>query len=136
REIPASYRVIFTNPLAKFCFGGVLMEGIFLFGIFPYVATLLHQIGEQRASIAGLVIAGFGLGGILYSFVIPWALPRLGQSRLMFTGGVLMVLGLMALSFLPPWQVQFTFSCPAWLRVLFPARRHSDFCHRARSDRA
>jgi len=107
REIPASYRVIFTNPLAKFCFGGVLMEGIFLFGIFPYVATLLHQIGEQRASIAGLVIAGFGLGGIVYSFVIPWALPRLGQSRLMFTGGLLMGLGLIALSFLPPWQVQF-----------------------------
>src|SRR5262249_47729219 len=44
REIPASYRAIFSNPLAKYCFGGVLMEGIFLFGIFPYVAQLLHQI--------------------------------------------------------------------------------------------
>jgi predicted MFS family arabinose efflux permease len=106
REIPASYRLIFTNPMAKFCFGGVLMEGIFLFGIFPYVAPLLHQIGEERATIAGLVIAGFGVGGVLYSFVIPWALPWLGQSKLMFTGGLLMGLGLIALSFLPPWQVQ------------------------------
>jgi predicted MFS family arabinose efflux permease len=107
REIPASYRLIFTNPMAKFCFGGVLMEGIFLFGIFPYVAPLLHQIGEESATIAGLVIAGFGLGGIVYSFVIPWALPWLGQRKLMFTGGLLMGLGLIALSFLPSWPVQF-----------------------------
>jgi MFS transporter, DHA1 family, inner membrane transport protein len=106
REIPASYRTIFTNPLAKFCFGAVLMEGIFLFGIFPYVAQLLHEIGEQRAAIAGLVIAGFGVGGILYSLVIPWLLPRLGESRLMFTGGLLMGLGLIALAFLPTWPVQ------------------------------
>ncbi len=106
REIPASYRAIFSNPLTKFCFGGVLMEGIFLFGIFPYVAQLLHQIGEYRATIAGLVIAGFGVGGILYSLVIPWLLPLLGQSRLMFTGGLLMGLGLIAMAFLPPWPVQ------------------------------
>jgi DHA1 family inner membrane transport protein len=106
REIPASYRAIFANPLTKYCFGGVLMEGIFLFGIFPYVAQLLHQIGEQRATIAGLVIAGFGVGGILYSLVIPWLLPRLGQSRLMFTGGLLMGLGLIVLAFLPSWPIQ------------------------------
>jgi DHA1 family inner membrane transport protein len=106
REIPASYRTIFANPLAKYCFGGVLMEGIFLFGIFPYVAQLLHQIGEQRATIAGLVIAGFGVGGILYSLVIPWLLPKLGQSRLMFTGGLLMGLGLIVLAFLPVWPIQ------------------------------
>jgi predicted MFS family arabinose efflux permease len=106
REIPASYRAIFSNPLAKYCFGGVLMEGIFLFGIFPYVAPLLHQIGEQRATIAGLVIAGFGIGGILYSLVIPWLLPKLGQSRLMFTGGLLMGLGLIVLAFLPVWPIQ------------------------------
>jgi Arabinose efflux permease len=102
----ASYRAIFANPLTKYCFGGVLMEGIFLFGIFPYVAQLLHQIGEQRATIAGLVIAGFGVGGILYSLVIPWLLPRLGQSRLMFTGGLLMGLGLIVLAFLPSWPIQ------------------------------
>jgi predicted MFS family arabinose efflux permease len=106
REIPGSYRAIFSNPLAKFCFGAVLMEGIFLFGIFPYVAQLLHQIGEQRAAIAGLVIAGFGVGGIIYSLVIPWLLPRLGESRLMFTGGLLMGLGLIALAFLPAWPLQ------------------------------
>ena len=106
REIPGSYRTIFANPLTKFCFGGVLMEGIFLFGIFPYVAQLLHQIGEFRATIAGLVIAGFGIGGILYSLVIPWVLPWLGQSRLMFTGGLLMGLGLIAMAFLPSWPIQ------------------------------
>ena len=32
RSVPANYRAIFTNPLAKFCFGGVLIEGVFLLG--------------------------------------------------------------------------------------------------------
>ena len=51
------YRTIFHNPLAKYCFGAVLLEGIFLMGIFPYVALVLRADGEPRAMIAGLIIA-------------------------------------------------------------------------------
>jgi predicted MFS family arabinose efflux permease len=106
RAIPATYRALFANPFAKFCFGGVLLEGIFLMGSFPFIAPFLHDAGEPRATIAGLVIGSFGIGGMLYSFVIPWLLPRLKQRRLMFLGGTLMGLGLMALSLAPPWQTQ------------------------------
>ena len=53
----ANYRGIFADPRAKFCFGSVFFEGIFIHGIFPYVAILLLASGEARASIAGLVIA-------------------------------------------------------------------------------
>jgi predicted MFS family arabinose efflux permease len=106
RAVPASYRALFANPLAKFCFGAVLLEGIFLMGAFPFIAPFLHDAGETRATIAGLVIGSFGIGGMLYSFIIPWLLPRLKQRRLMMLGGLLMGLGLMALSLAPPWQQQ------------------------------
>jgi hypothetical protein len=65
RSVPAGYRAILANPRAKVCFGAVFFEGIFIFGVFPYVALLLLTGGEARASIAGLVIAGFSLGGVL-----------------------------------------------------------------------
>jgi predicted MFS family arabinose efflux permease len=106
RSIPASYRAILSHPLAKYCFGGVLMEGILLFGFFPYVAPLLHAGGEHRATISGLVIGGFGIGGMAYSLIIAFLLPRLGQRRLMFLGGLLMGLGLMAMALMPRWQLQ------------------------------
>lgn len=106
RAVPASYRAILSHPLAKYCFGGVLMEGIFLFGFFPYVAPLLHAAGEHRATISGLVIGGFGIGGVLYSLVVAFLLPRVGQRRLMLLGGFLMGCGLMAMTLMPRWQFQ------------------------------
>ena len=41
RFIP-NYRAVFRNPLAKYCFGAVFVEAIFLFGVFPYMAVLLQ----------------------------------------------------------------------------------------------
>ena len=45
----------------------MFLEAIFIHGLFPYVAILLLAGGEVRASIAGLVIAAFGVGGVVYS---------------------------------------------------------------------
>src|SRR5450830_637481 len=64
-----NYRAVFGNPLAKYCFGAVFLEAIFLFGVFPYMAVLLRSEGVTRASIAGVVIAGFGVGGLIYTIM-------------------------------------------------------------------
>ena len=84
----------------------MLCEGIFLMGLFAYVAVLLLEAGEPRASIAGLVIASFAVGGIIYSISIGALLRLLGQKRVMIAGGLLMAFGIAALAFAPPWQVQ------------------------------
>jgi DHA1 family inner membrane transport protein len=101
-----NFRKIFANPLAKICFGAVFLEGVFLFGVFPYEATFLHAQGETRASIAGLVIAGFGVGGVLYTFVIATLLRRLGERPLMLGGGAVMASGLLVVASGAPWQIQ------------------------------
>lgn len=31
-----NYRAIFSNPMAKYCFGAVFVEAVFLFGVFTY----------------------------------------------------------------------------------------------------
>src|SRR6185437_150149 len=41
-----NYRTIFRNPMAKYCFGAVFVEAVFLFGVFPYMAGLLQTGGE------------------------------------------------------------------------------------------
>ncbi len=102
-----NYQAIFGNPLAKFCFGAVLIEGAVLFGLLPYIATLLHQAGETRATIAGLVIAGYGIGGVIYTFSVSLLLRHVGERRLMWSGGILMALCLIIVGVRPSWQVQF-----------------------------
>src|SRR5581483_9616937 len=82
-----NYRSVLHNPLAKICFGTVFVEALFMYGCFPYVATMLRQAGEPRASIAGIVIAGFGIGGALYGALVSRVLPLLGERRMMRFGG-------------------------------------------------
>jgi len=106
-EAIANYRAIFRNPLAKYCYGAVFLEGTFLFGLFPYMANLLAAHGEPRASIAGLVLAGFGLGGIVYSLSVSVLLSWLGEKKLMVCGGVIMGIALMIVALRMPWQVEF-----------------------------
>ena len=39
KSVPANYRAILANPRAKVCFGAVFLEGMFIVGLFPYVAS-------------------------------------------------------------------------------------------------
>lgn len=102
-----NYRAVLMNPLAKVCFSAVFLEAVFMYGAFPYIATLLHQAGEPRASIAGVVIAGFGIGGALYGVFISRLLPRIGENRMMRFGGMAMGFCLAVIAANLPWPVQF-----------------------------
>jgi MFS transporter, DHA1 family, inner membrane transport protein len=102
-----NYRAIFRNPLAKFCFGSVFLEGMFMYGSFPYIATMLHQAGETRASIAGIVLAGFGIGGALYALSVSRLLRHLGETVMMRSGGLIMGLCLAVIGARVPWPYQF-----------------------------
>jgi MFS transporter, DHA1 family, inner membrane transport protein len=102
-----NYRAVFRNPLAKYCFGAVFVEAIFLFGVFPYMATLLHSEGVTHASIAGVVIAGFGIGGLAYTLMVARLLRHIGERRLMAGGGMVMALCLAVIALRLPWPVEF-----------------------------
>jgi predicted MFS family arabinose efflux permease len=70
------------------------------------VALLLRANGEPRAMIAGLVIAGFALGGVIYSLSVSRLLPRIGERGLMLTGAGFMGCALLAVALNAPWQVE------------------------------
>jgi predicted MFS family arabinose efflux permease len=106
RSVPESFRAILANPRARVCYSVVLLEGVFLFGVFPYVAVLLHAAGERRALIAGLVLASFALGGLVYSLAVRTLLRWLDQLGLMIAGGALMAIGLVCVALAPPWPMQ------------------------------
>jgi predicted MFS family arabinose efflux permease len=99
KSVPANYRAILSNPRAKVCFGAVFLEGVFIMGLFPYVAQLLLASGEPRASIAGLVISGFWIGGVLYTASVGNALELIGERAVMFGGACCAAVALVANAF-------------------------------------
>jgi predicted MFS family arabinose efflux permease len=102
-----NYRAILRNPLAKICFGTVFLEALFMYGCFPYLATMLREAGETRASIAGIVIAGFGIGGALYGALVSRLLPRLGERHMMRFGGGALGFCLIVIALRLYWPLEF-----------------------------
>ncbi len=78
------YREVFRNPRTVVCFSAVFVEGIVVFGLFPYLALLLDQRGAGGLKEAGFVLAGFALGGFLYTALVRLMLATLGLARLVF----------------------------------------------------
>jgi predicted MFS family arabinose efflux permease len=105
-SLPARYLQILENPRAKYCFLAVFLEGLAVFGLFPFVALLLLAAGEPRASIAGIVIAGFSIGGIAYALAVT-PLTRRWQARELMIGGAAVCTAAFAVIALnPAWQLQ------------------------------
>jgi len=67
---------------------------------------LLVAAGESRASIAGLVIAGFSVGGVAYSLAVTQLTRRWQPRQLMIGGGSLCAATFVGLAFDPVWQIQ------------------------------
>ena len=106
RTIPAGYAGIFKNPRAKVCYGAVFVEGVAIFGLFPFVALLLLAGGEARASIAGLVLGGFSLGGVIYSASVSFLVRHWRIETLMLGGGLLSALTMALIALQLWWPVQ------------------------------
>lgn len=101
----AGYRSVFADPRAKVCFSSVFVEGIVIHGLFPYVALLLFAAGQTRAAFAGIVLAGFGLGGIIYSVTLPLTLKYVRQRQLMVLGASLAAVALMMTAMTTSWPI-------------------------------
>lgn len=101
----ASYAAVFANPRSKLLYALVITEGSLIFGMPPFVAAILAERAGLGPSLAGLVIAGTGIGGLVYGLTTRLLVERLGPARMTVAGGLLMALGygLFALPFLPWW---------------------------------
>ncbi|MDP4023511.1 MFS transporter [Methylobacterium sp. NEAU 140] len=98
------YRAILDNPRARVLFAAVFVEGICVFGVFPHLAPLIEARGEGGAREAGLVIAGFAIGGIAYSGLVALLVRFLGWPRMLVVGGTLCAAALLVVGLAGSWQ--------------------------------
>jgi predicted MFS family arabinose efflux permease len=102
----AGFQSVFADPRAKVCFSSVFFEGIIIHGMFPYVALLLLISGQTHSSYAGLIVAGFGLGGIIFSLALPFLVLHLTERQLMLTGAAGAAIAFILIALNMVWYVQ------------------------------
>ena len=100
------YRTIFTNPNARICYSAVFIEGCCVLGLFPFIASFLFDLGQTSLSIAGVVIAGFAVGGLLYTMTVSRLLPKIGVNGMIIGGAALVGVQLMAVAIGLEWRLQ------------------------------
>ena len=104
----ASTAIAPSSPIRTraICYSAVFIEGCCVLGLFPFIAAFLFELGETSLSIAGIVIAGFAVGGLFYTMTVSRFLPRLGVKGMMISGATLVGLQLVAVAFGPRWKIQ------------------------------
>ena len=106
QSLKDGYRTILKNPNARVVFIAVFIEGICVLGLLPFVAAFLFELGETRASIPGVVIAAFAVGGLLYTMSVSRMLPRFGVNGLMVGGAAVVALQFLVVAIGPRWEIQ------------------------------
>jgi predicted MFS family arabinose efflux permease len=66
--------------------GGI--ETFFFFGAFSFLGAYFKLRFDMSLTLAGVILAGFGIGGILYSLMVRRLLMELGQRGLVLWGGI------------------------------------------------
>jgi predicted MFS family arabinose efflux permease len=100
------YRTIFSNRNAYICYAAVFIEGCCVLGLFPFIASFLFDLGQTSLSIAGIVIAGFAVGGLFYTMTVSRLLPVIGVNGMIIGGAALVGVQLMAVALGPEWRLQ------------------------------
>lgn len=99
----SDYRKLFSSAWSRFIILAVFFEGAIFFGGFTYVAADLHTRFGLSFSTIGIVVAGFGVGSVLYAGAVHRLVAHLGERGLVIGGGITVMLGYLTLAVSPLW---------------------------------
>ena len=101
--LASQYGGLLKRPGAPLVLGTVLLEGLFVFGGLAYLASSLTDRFGINYLYAGLLVAGFGCGGLTYSVSVKKLVTRIGELGVLLLGGALLGIGFVLTGLLPAW---------------------------------
>jgi predicted MFS family arabinose efflux permease len=99
------YRRLLAMKRARALFAFVFVEGVAVFGIFPFVAALMDAERTGGPREAGLALGAFAIGGLVFSALVAWMLRSLGTRRMLILGGLICAAGLTVIGLAHDWRV-------------------------------
>ena len=95
-SLMAAYGRLFRRPWVRVVLLTVFIEGFLFYGAFTFVGAYLHDhFGLDYARI-GLILAGLGLGGLVYALTVRRLVRTLGERGLAAVGGTILCAGFIA----------------------------------------
>ncbi|MCP5266792.1 MAG: MFS transporter [Burkholderiaceae bacterium] len=105
RGFLGGYVDLFRNPWARFLNLAAGFEGAFAFGTLAFIPSYLHQRFEVPLWQAGLIVAAYGVGGLLFAWRARHLLGALGTLRMPIGGGLLLGAGFIGTALAPNWML-------------------------------
>lgn len=99
-----TYAGILSVPWVRTILLVVFAEGALFFGCFAYAGAWLKDAFDLSYLAVGAMLAGFGLGGLLYTFLVRRLLALLGERGFALGAAVVLFVFYVALPFVPLWQ--------------------------------
>jgi MFS transporter, DHA1 family, inner membrane transport protein len=113
-----AYAALLSRPAGRWLLSVSFANGFCLFGgAFPFIGSYLIEQFGLSAALAGMVVAGFGLGSLTYTRLADWLVRRYGERRLMLRGGIGLAMGLAGLALAPSWP--WVLGLQIWLGLAF-----------------
>ena len=98
------YGAMLRRPGVPAILGSVCVEGLFVFGGLAYLASFLTDRFSIAYGTAGLMVAGFGVGGLLYSASVKRLVATIGDLGILLLGGALLGSAFVAIGLIPSWH--------------------------------
>jgi predicted MFS family arabinose efflux permease len=83
------YRRLWQRVAVRWLLAVGIAETFFFFGAYAFLGAFLKARFDVSFTTLGLVLAGFGLGGLAFSFAARALIRRLGERGMVLAGGVL-----------------------------------------------
>ena len=99
----AAYRSILVRPPVLWLAAIGVGETFFFFGAYVFVGALLQARFGLSFTLVGLILAGYGVGGLIYSALVRRFIAVLGERGLVAGGGVLGALSFALIVIAPDW---------------------------------
>jgi MFS transporter, YNFM family, putative membrane transport protein len=94
-------REMLRRPWVVIVLVSAFFEGMLFFGAYTFVGSYLWARFGLSLDIVGLIVAGFGIGGLIYAATAARMLPRLGEPGLVLWGGLLVAISFAAITIAP-----------------------------------
>ena len=92
-SILRGYRLLLGRAWARVILVTVFIEGFLFYGAFAFIGAYLHIRFDIGYAIVGLILAAFGLGGLLYALTVRRLIGWFGERGLALGGGIVLAVG-------------------------------------------
>lgn len=103
RGFIADYTVVLSNPFARIVIAAAFIEGALAWGALAYVGAKLRLTFGLSYSMIGLIVACFGIGGLIYAGMVKVFVRHLGQIRLAIGGALILMAAYVIIGTSPVW---------------------------------